>query len=172
MADDEEMEVEKGGPRFVVKKWNAVTFWSWDICTDTCAICRNKLYEPSIEAQASACLLPRRAAIRGLQPPSPPADAAVHTRAWLAQTLGWRMMPGTASRGAAAATSSTSIDLALAEDAIRVPAVQPRVGVCKDREDRHVWQSGLRVAPAGAEPAGAWVAAAATRSSDSSGAVD
>ena len=32
---------------------NAVTFWSWDICTDTCAICRNKLYEPSIEAQAN-----------------------------------------------------------------------------------------------------------------------
>ena len=54
MADDEEMEVEgKEGPRFVVKKWNAVTFWSWDICTDTCAICRNKLYEPSIEAQAN-----------------------------------------------------------------------------------------------------------------------
>merc|ERR1712178_370759 len=56
MADGEEMEVEKDGkegPRFVVKKWNAVTFWSWDICTDTCAICRNKLYEPSIEAQAN-----------------------------------------------------------------------------------------------------------------------
>ena len=30
-----------------------MTFWSWDICTDTCAICRNKLYEPSIEAQAN-----------------------------------------------------------------------------------------------------------------------
>jgi len=37
MADEEEMEVEKesgkDAPRFVVKKWNAVTFWSWDICT-------------------------------------------------------------------------------------------------------------------------------------------
>ena len=83
MADGDEMEVDKDtkdGPRFVVKKWcarppaapggrprfpgklltqagaprrNAVTFWSWDICTDTCAICRNKLYEPSIEAQAN-----------------------------------------------------------------------------------------------------------------------
>jgi len=58
MADGA-MEVEKEGEggeaqqRFVVKKWNAVTFWSWDICTDTCAICRNKLYEPSIEAQAN-----------------------------------------------------------------------------------------------------------------------
>ena len=27
--------------------------WSWAICTDTCAICRNNLYEPSIEYQAS-----------------------------------------------------------------------------------------------------------------------
>ena len=58
MADEEEMEVDKEGPRFVVKKWNAVTFWSWDICTDTCAICRNKLYEPSIEAQACLAAKP------------------------------------------------------------------------------------------------------------------
>eukprot|EP00750_Incisomonas_marina_P015558 INCI18368.1.p2 GENE.INCI18368.1~~INCI18368.1.p2 ORF type:complete len:209 (-),score=65.56 INCI18368.1:1186-1812(-) len=41
------------GPRFVVKKWNACAMWSWDICTDTCAICRNKLTEPSIEYQAN-----------------------------------------------------------------------------------------------------------------------
>jgi RING-box protein 1 len=27
--------------------------WSWDICADTCAICRNSLNEPSIEYQAS-----------------------------------------------------------------------------------------------------------------------
>ena len=39
------------GPRFEVKKWNAVAMWSWAICTDTCAICRNNLYEPSIEYQ-------------------------------------------------------------------------------------------------------------------------
>ncbi len=41
------------GPRFEVKKWNAVAMWSWAICTDTCAICRNNLYEPSIEYQAN-----------------------------------------------------------------------------------------------------------------------
>lgn len=35
--------------RFEIKKWNAVTMWAWDICTDTCAICRNSLNEPSIE---------------------------------------------------------------------------------------------------------------------------
>ena len=39
------------GPRFEIKKWNAVTMWSWDICADTCAICRNSLNEPSIEYQ-------------------------------------------------------------------------------------------------------------------------
>lgn len=40
-------------PRFQIKKWSAVTFWSWDIVLDTCAICRNSLYEPSIEHQAA-----------------------------------------------------------------------------------------------------------------------
>ena len=63
-GDVEEMEVEQAGPstgkavakpatgkRFEIKKWNAVAMWSWAICTDTCAICRNNLYEPSIEYQ-------------------------------------------------------------------------------------------------------------------------
>lgn len=40
-------------PRFEIKKWNAVAMWSWDICADTCAICRNSLNEPSIEYQAN-----------------------------------------------------------------------------------------------------------------------
>ncbi|GAB4814790.1 hypothetical protein N2152v2_001836 [Parachlorella kessleri] len=69
MADTEDMEVEqnqgnaeepqqkkgkgKSGKRFEIKKWNAVAMWSWAICTDTCAICRNNLYEPSIEYQAN-----------------------------------------------------------------------------------------------------------------------
>lgn len=43
----------KSGKRFEMKKWNAVAMWSWAICTDTCAICRNNLYEPSIEYQAN-----------------------------------------------------------------------------------------------------------------------
>jgi RING-box protein 1 len=45
-----------------VKKWNAVAVWSWSICTDTCAICRNSLHEPSIEYQAN----PTSAAEEGL----------------------------------------------------------------------------------------------------------
>mmetsp|Transcript_32709 Transcript_32709/g.33356 ORF Transcript_32709/g.33356 Transcript_32709/m.33356 type:complete len:130 (+) Transcript_32709:85-474(+) len=60
--DAEETEVEPKtegqtegpvAPRFEIKKWNAVTMWSWDICADTCAICRNSLNEPSIEYQAN-----------------------------------------------------------------------------------------------------------------------
>merc|ERR1712100_829845 len=48
-----EMAVDKPGEkRFVVKKWQAVAFWSWNISVDTCAICRNSLWEPSIEYQA------------------------------------------------------------------------------------------------------------------------
>jgi RING-box protein 1 len=42
-----------GKKRFEIKKWNAVAMWSWAICTDTCAICRNNLYEASIEYQAN-----------------------------------------------------------------------------------------------------------------------
>jgi RING-box protein 1 len=44
-------ESSSGAPRFEIKKWNAVAMWSWDICADTCAICRNSLNEPSIEYQ-------------------------------------------------------------------------------------------------------------------------
>ena len=40
--------------KFELKKWNAVGEWCWSINVDTCAICRNSLYEPSIEYQVSA----------------------------------------------------------------------------------------------------------------------
>lgn len=36
-----------------LKQWNAIGFWSWDICSDTCAVCRNSLNEPSIEYTAN-----------------------------------------------------------------------------------------------------------------------
>ena len=53
-ADEDAGKAGKaGGKRFEIKKWNAVAMWSWAICTDTCAICRNNLYEPSIEYQAN-----------------------------------------------------------------------------------------------------------------------
>lgn len=46
-------ECSNGKKRFEIKKWNAVAMWSWAICTDTCAICRNNLYEASIEYRAN-----------------------------------------------------------------------------------------------------------------------
>lgn len=48
---EESASSSNSAPRFEIKKWNAVTMWSWDICADTCAICRNSLNEPSIEYQ-------------------------------------------------------------------------------------------------------------------------
>jgi RING-box protein 1 len=70
MAEEKKMDVEEkvedaggkeeaGGSavRFEIKKWNAVTMWSWDICADTCAICRNSLNEPSIEYQVSRVIV-------------------------------------------------------------------------------------------------------------------
>lgn len=38
---------------FIVKKWSAVCLWSWDIITDTCAICRNHIMDLCIECQAN-----------------------------------------------------------------------------------------------------------------------
>ena len=34
-----------GKDRFVVKKWNAVALWAWDIVVDNCAICRNHIMD-------------------------------------------------------------------------------------------------------------------------------
>lgn len=51
MGSSSAVSGSSSGPRFELKKWNAVAMWSWDICADTCAICRNSLNEPSIEYQ-------------------------------------------------------------------------------------------------------------------------
>ena len=48
-----EGEEVKSKEVFELRKWQAVAFWSWDVQQDTCAICRNSLYEPSIENQAN-----------------------------------------------------------------------------------------------------------------------
>jgi E3 ubiquitin-protein ligase RBX1 len=53
---EESSSSSNSAPRFEIKKWNAVTMWSWDICADTCAICRNSLNEPSIEYQVNLML--------------------------------------------------------------------------------------------------------------------
>ncbi|OIR59026.1 MAG: RING-box protein 1 [Amphiamblys sp. WSBS2006] len=38
-------------PRFVIKKWNAVALWEWDIPVENCAICRNHIMESCIDCQ-------------------------------------------------------------------------------------------------------------------------
>jgi len=50
---DAAMQCSSENPCFEIKKWSAVAVWSWSICTDTCAICRNSLHEASIEFQAN-----------------------------------------------------------------------------------------------------------------------
>jgi len=52
MEVDEAAAAKEPAKRFVVKKWQAVAFWSWNISVESCAICRNSLWEPSIEYQA------------------------------------------------------------------------------------------------------------------------
>eukprot|EP01089_Gocevia_fonbrunei_P022265 TRINITY_DN8943_c0_g1_i1.p1 TRINITY_DN8943_c0_g1~~TRINITY_DN8943_c0_g1_i1.p1 ORF type:complete len:118 (-),score=13.70 TRINITY_DN8943_c0_g1_i1:28-381(-) len=42
------------GPLFTIKKWNAVTLWSYDFVIDTCAICRNHIMDLCIDCQANA----------------------------------------------------------------------------------------------------------------------
>ena len=42
------LKKEDGGAkkkRLEIKKWNAVTLWSWDIVVDNCAICRNHIMD-------------------------------------------------------------------------------------------------------------------------------
>lgn len=40
-------------PRFEIKKWSTVAFWSWDIEIETCAICRNHIMDICIDCQAN-----------------------------------------------------------------------------------------------------------------------
>jgi RING-box protein 1 len=42
-----------GAKRVELKKWSAVSLWSWDIEVDNCAICRNLIMEYCIECQAN-----------------------------------------------------------------------------------------------------------------------
>ncbi|CCA75189.1 probable ring-box protein 1 [Serendipita indica DSM 11827] len=44
---------KQDGPKFEVKKWNAVTLWAWDIVVDNCAICRNHIMDLCIDCQAN-----------------------------------------------------------------------------------------------------------------------
>ncbi|GLJ33062.1 hypothetical protein SUGI_0665400 [Cryptomeria japonica] len=40
--------------RFVIKKWNAVAYWAWDVVADqNCAICKNHIMELCYDCQAN-----------------------------------------------------------------------------------------------------------------------
>ncbi|KIH50206.1 hypothetical protein ANCDUO_19717, partial [Ancylostoma duodenale] len=39
---------------FVLKKWNALATWAWDVDCDTCAICRVPLMEECLRCQADS----------------------------------------------------------------------------------------------------------------------
>ncbi|KAH8295578.1 hypothetical protein KR018_004155 [Drosophila ironensis] len=39
--------------RIEIVKWNAVALWSYAVCVDDCAICRNNIRQQCIECQAN-----------------------------------------------------------------------------------------------------------------------
>lgn len=39
---------------FTLKKWNAVAMWSWDVESDTCAICRVQVMDACLRCQAES----------------------------------------------------------------------------------------------------------------------
>jgi len=43
---------EATGKPFTLKKWNAVSMWSWDVECDTCAICRVHVMDACLRCQA------------------------------------------------------------------------------------------------------------------------
>ncbi|GLJ33082.1 hypothetical protein SUGI_0665850 [Cryptomeria japonica] len=55
-TSDVEMKAVTSGEkpkRFVIKKWNAVAYWAWDIAADNCGICKNHIMELCIECQSN-----------------------------------------------------------------------------------------------------------------------
>ncbi|PRP83482.1 hypothetical protein PROFUN_04356 [Planoprotostelium fungivorum] len=46
--------IPKDKPRFEIKKWQAVTLWSWDIDNENCAICKERIQELCIDCQLNS----------------------------------------------------------------------------------------------------------------------
>lgn len=49
---EQQQQPTKCGGAFELRSWNPVAMWTWAVCADTCAICRNALTAPSIEYQS------------------------------------------------------------------------------------------------------------------------
>ena len=43
-----EIDTASQNPKYVIKKWNAVTMWKWEGEVDNCAICKNQLMDKCI----------------------------------------------------------------------------------------------------------------------------
>ena len=136
-----------GTKRFEVKKWNAVAMWSWAICTDTCAICRNNLYEPSIEYQANpsgdadhpGLVKEERESFfsfffvfSGLRSEAKNEKKNTHSFFFF-QTE--QLRQPLHRLGLLRARLPPRLHPAVAQDALGLPALQQGVGVCEDRED-------------------------------------
>ncbi|XP_015435421.1 PREDICTED: RING-box protein 2 [Dufourea novaeangliae] len=50
-GDNENLKTDK---LFILKKWNAVAMWSWDVECDTCAICRVQVMDACLRCQAES----------------------------------------------------------------------------------------------------------------------
>ena len=112
----------------------SATRTSWLTClsmrADTCAICRNKLYEPSIEAQASehARPAPPVASPFSVCVATPPSRA----RPWAGGRCGLQHRVGMLRP-----RLPPRLHLAVAQNSFSLPLVQPRVGVRTRRFERN-----------------------------------
>ncbi|RWS30983.1 enhancer of rudimentary-like protein [Leptotrombidium deliense] len=50
--NENEVEQKCKGKMFSLKKWNFVSMWSWDVVSDTCAICRVYVMDACLRCQA------------------------------------------------------------------------------------------------------------------------
>uniref|UniRef100_V9IFG5 RING-box protein 2 n=1 Tax=Apis cerana TaxID=7461 RepID=V9IFG5_APICE len=50
-GDNDNLKTDK---LFILKKWNAVAMWSWDVECDTCAICRVQVMDACLRCQAES----------------------------------------------------------------------------------------------------------------------
>ena len=81
------LKKEDGGAkkkRLEIKKWNAVTLWSWDIVVDNCAICRNhimdlcKLRQKTDRQTLSVCRTPSSLSVSLADPLGLPLLSFLH----------------------------------------------------------------------------------------------
>jgi len=53
-ASSQNSDLPSEGQLFTLKKWNAIAMWSWDVESDTCAICRIQVMDACLRCQAES----------------------------------------------------------------------------------------------------------------------